>query len=491
MIWFNRIIPWRIKAVFSVVIFGLQFVLELAMTVVATDYARQILDLGDTTLQINSPGYYALILSGLFVARFFCSIGRELLAIKVQKDVHIALMSEFLETTAGTSPEKFYRTVEKGHLAHKVGVGLVAASASITLFFQIAFHASIVFGAGFVMFWLSNAFFLLTLGSIILVTVLLLQTVKAYMQKLNVEAVGAHQGLLELFNSSITDVYKLSIQSTFAELKLYVGERVKYFCEATFKVLALRIGQSTILEFAVVLALLLLVTIHGDGLREIAYLEVFIVAGVRALSSLRALSSQIPAFYSESIKCRHIFRQDTPVVEDERASTPIFRGLHISPATVQTLIAENEHVAWVIGESGSGKTSSLEHLISRDYFDKQRLVYIPQDPTVSFLQAFIIVKNLQRYQFFEFLAQSDLLSPDVLSSVVRDSRINVSHLSGGERKRLSLVMGFFLQPNYLILDEPFANLDAQNMDRCARYINDNCKQYSNIKVVICAHEQTF
>ena len=39
------------------------------------------------------------------------------------------------------------------------------------------------------------------------------------------------------------------------------------------------------------------------------------------------------------------------------------------------------------------------------------------------------------------------------------------NLSGGERKRLSLARGFLRNSEILILDEPLANVDAENIER--------------------------
>ena len=46
------------------------------------------------------------------------------------------------------------------------------------------------------------------------------------------------------------------------------------------------------------------------------------------------------------------------------------------------------------------------------------------------------------------------------------------NLSGGERKRLSLARGFYRNSEILILDEPLANVDAENIGRIENLILD-------------------
>ena len=44
------------------------------------------------------------------------------------------------------------------------------------------------------------------------------------------------------------------------------------------------------------------------------------------------------------------------------------------------------------------------------------------------------------------------------------------NLSGGERKRLSLARGYYRNSEILILDEPLANVDAENIERIENLI---------------------
>ena len=58
------------------------------------------------------------------------------------------------------------------------------------------------------------------------------------------------------------------------------------------------------------------------------------------------------------------------------------------------------------------------------------------------------------------------------------------NLSGGERKRLSLARGFLRNSEILILDEPLANVDAENIER----IEDLILSIQDRTVILISHQ---
>jgi ABC-type multidrug transport system ATPase subunit len=63
----------------------------------------------------------------------------------------------------------------------------------------------------------------------------------------------------------------------------------------------------------------------------------------------------------------------------------------------------------------------------------------------------------------------------------------VSHLSSGERQRLSLLRVLVNQPRVLLLDEPTANLDDTNTERAERLIDEYRRQHRPV-IVWVSHD---
>ena len=66
-------------------------------------------------------------------------------------------------------------------------------------------------------------------------------------------------------------------------------------------------------------------------------------------------------------------------------------------------------------------------------------------------------------------------------------KIKAKHLSGGQKKKLVIVMALVNDPKILLLDEPFAPLDILTI-RMLQEIILNLQATSDISVVICDHQ---
>lgn len=131
-------------------------------------------------------------------------------------------------------------------------------------------------------------------------------------------------------------------------------------------------------------------------------------------------------------------------------------------------VSSGERVA-ILGSNGAGKTtlmrvlSGLESKFDGDcYVDvpyKDR-VYVHQVP---YMFRGTVLSNVSYGLRHRALgrSQSELLAMRWLERLgMHDmARESITHLSGGEKRRVALARGMILQPRLLLLDEPFADMD--------------------------------
>lgn len=150
------------------------------------------------------------------------------------------------------------------------------------------------------------------------------------------------------------------------------------------------------------------------------------------------------------------------------AGTPVLNDLSLS-------VRSGEFVA-LLGASGSGKTTLLRILAGLDAPD-QGQVWVPEARTVVFqeprlVQAMKVWKNV--VVGLNGAAASRERAEQALAEV------NLSHrsqawpatLSGGEAQRAALARALVREPKLLLLDEPFAALDALTRLKMQRLIHD-------------------
>jgi len=137
-------------------------------------------------------------------------------------------------------------------------------------------------------------------------------------------------------------------------------------------------------------------------------------------------------------------------------------------------VGRGERVA-VIGPNGSGKTTFLRVVSGLEVrctgecrADVPRLdrVYVHQSPylfrgsvlsnTVYGLAARRVPRRAQRSLAHQWLTNL---------GIGHLSQRRSTSLSGGERRRVALARALVIQPAMLLLDEPFADLDQEGIDR--------------------------
>lgn len=169
-------------------------------------------------------------------------------------------------------------------------------------------------------------------------------------------------------------------------------------------------------------------------------------------------------------------------------------------------VHQNEIVG-LLGPNGAGKTTSFHMIIGiqkptagsvylndLDIADwplheraRHGLSYLPQESSV--FRRLSVMDNLRI--IFEYTGLSRKEQHEKAERLLEEFRIAhlrnslASHLSGGERRRLEIARSLIREPEFILLDEPFAGIDPLAVDDIQTLIRDLKKR--SIGVLISDH----
>ena len=177
---------------------------------------------------------------------------------------------------------------------------------------------------------------------------------------------------------------------------------------------------------------------------------------------------------------------------------------------IDKLAVKNGELIALMGSSGSGKSTFLAAIcgtldsafsfygrISLNQIDihnmpteKRRVGILFQDdllfPHMSVEEniAFAVPPYIKKHE------RQKIISDSLESVGLDDLKTNdPSRLSGGQRTRASLARALLAQPKTLLLDEPFANLDADLKKNIQDLIAKHIKNY-NLPSIMVTHDET-
>ncbi|WP_427875170.1 ABC transporter ATP-binding protein [Flavobacterium sp. MMS24-S5] len=172
-------------------------------------------------------------------------------------------------------------------------------------------------------------------------------------------------------------------------------------------------------------------------------------------------------------------------------------------------IEKGQNIA-IIGESGCGKSTLLKLIYGLYDLDEGKIFYgdkpilgpkfnlIPGMPYMKYLaQDFdlspyeTVAENVGKFLSNGFANMKKLRVQELLEMVEMDQFANVKtkFLSGGQQQRVALVRVLALEPEVILLDEPFSQIDAFRKNALRRNLFRYLKQ-KGITCIIATHDST-
>lgn len=159
----------------------------------------------------------------------------------------------------------------------------------------------------------------------------------------------------------------------------------------------------------------------------------------------------------------------------------------------------------IAGETGSGKTSLVKMIAGLLQPHKGQVLFkgsrvlgpdeqlIAGNKKIAYLSQHFELRN--NYRVIELLNMVNEMEPEEAMEIYKICRIDhlvnrwTRELSGGEKQRISLAKLLITQPQLLILDEPFSNLDVINKMLMKEVIDDYLKSYKVGCIMVSHHAE--
>lgn len=161
----------------------------------------------------------------------------------------------------------------------------------------------------------------------------------------------------------------------------------------------------------------------------------------------------------------------------------------------------------LVGNNGAGKTTLFRLILDLIKTDRGEVlsknIAVDKDSqwkkyTGSFLDEGFLIEFLKPEEYFRFIADINGITKDELKNFYNDfadffgdeilnKNKYIRDFSKGNQKKIGIFGAIISQPEVLILDEPFANLDPSSQIRLKRILKELHKK-SNLTMLISSHD---
>jgi ABC-2 type transport system ATP-binding protein len=174
---------------------------------------------------------------------------------------------------------------------------------------------------------------------------------------------------------------------------------------------------------------------------------------------------------------------------------------------IEQLVIPQGQSFGLVGNNGAGKTTLFRLILDLIKADRGRVVSkdlaVNTDSqwkqyTGSFLDEGFLIDFLKPEEYFRFIADINGVTPEELQGFYNefadffgDEILNknkyIRDFSKGNQKKIGIFGAIISQPEVLILDEPFANLDPSSQIRLKALLKELHKK-NNLTMLISSHD---
>ena len=148
-------------------------------------------------------------------------------------------------------------------------------------------------------------------------------------------------------------------------------------------------------------------------------------------------------------------------------------------------VNEGQRVA-LIARNGVGKSTLMDILTQRTDYDSGRITW-RNDLKVSYLPQRIVLPQTEMVCSLAHSAEQTLRFTQFLTQLgITDTDQLITHLSGGQQKRVALAQVLSEEPDFLLLDEPTNHLDLDMVAWLEEYL-----RRSTITLFLVTHDRYF
>ena len=194
---------------------------------------------------------------------------------------------------------------------------------------------------------------------------------------------------------------------------------------------------------------------------------------------------------------------------------PILKAIGLSKVYNQTTVLDLDHLqinqgetVGLIGNNGAGKTTLFRlildlieassgevHLFGHNVRASEHW----KNSTGAFIDEGFLIDYLSPEEYFRFLAKLYDLSPEALEAFLKrweplfndeilgKKKKYIRDLSKGNQKKVGIAAAMMNNPSFLLLDEPFANLDPTSQIRLKKMLSEAAHE-QGISMFISSHD---